>query len=177
MITHPDEGPDHDPDDPLTVILRPPGEYLGAPPGRYEAIRRGASRRRLLRAAAGAAVTCGVAALVVLPLRLTGSDGAGSPAVPLAPPPASSPSTPPHRSSSPAPESPRPTQDPGTTAPTAVPTTRSSTPPTARPSANDRMSPSASSGQSDTRAPSGAPSTARTRAATTPSAATGRQAF
>ena len=172
MITHPDEGPDHDPDDPLTVILRPPGEYLGAPPGRYEAIRRGASRRRLLRAAAGAAVTCGVAALVILPLRLTGTDGAGSPVVPLAPPPASSPSVPSHRPASPAPESPRPTPDPRTGAPTAVPTMRSSTTPTARPSANDRMSPSTSAAQTATRAPSGEPSAARTRTGATPSAAT-----
>ncbi|MFJ9538814.1 hypothetical protein ACIRPX_16295 [Streptomyces sp. NPDC101225] len=176
MITHPDEGPDHDPDDPLTVILRPPGAYLGAPPGRYEAIRRGASRRRLLRAAAGAAVTCGVAALALLPLRLAGSGGAGSPAVPLAPPPASSPAAP-HRSASPAPRSPRPARDPGTTAPTAVPTTRPSTASGARPSANARVSPSASSGQSVTRAPSGAPSTARTRDTSTPSAATRRSTF
>ncbi|MFG2789455.1 hypothetical protein [Streptomyces sp. NPDC048419] len=174
MITHPDEGPDHDPDDPLTVILRPPGEYLGAPPGRYEAVRRGAFRRRLLRAAAGAAVTCGVAALVILPLRLTGSDGAGTPAVPLAPPPASSPSAPPHRSASPAPESPHPTQDARTTAPTAVPTMRPSATPTARPSANDRVDPSASTAQTVTRAPSGAPSAARTPTGATPSATTRR---
>ncbi|MGY6024333.1 hypothetical protein [Streptomyces spinosirectus] len=171
MITHPDEGPDHDPEDPLAVILRPPGEYLGAPPGRYEAIRRGASRRRLLRAAAGAAVTCGVAALVILPLRLTGSDGAGSPVVPLAPPPASSPPVPSHPPASPAPETPRPDPDARTTTPTAVPTMRSGATPTARPSANDRRSPSTSPAQTATRPPSGEPSTARTRTGATPSAA------
>lgn len=174
MITHPDEGPDHNPDDPLTVILRPPGQYLGAPPGRYEAIRRGASRRRLLRAAAGAAVTCGVAALVILPLRLTGSDGAGSPAVPLAPPPASSPSAPPHRSASPAPERPHPTQDARTTAPTAVPTMRSSAARTARPSANARMSTSAATARTGTRAPSGEPTAARNRTGAAPSPTTSR---
>ncbi|MFD1274321.1 hypothetical protein ACFQ51_29965 [Streptomyces kaempferi] len=55
MITRPDDGPDSEPDDPLAVILRPSSDYLGPPASRYEAIRRGAARRRLLRAAAGAA--------------------------------------------------------------------------------------------------------------------------
>lgn len=112
MITHSDEGPDFDPDDPLTVILQPPAEYLGAPAGRYEEIRRGASRRRLLRAAAGAALTCGVAALVALPLHLTASDGPASPVVPLAPPPASSPSTLPPSTKAPAPVTPAPSASP-----------------------------------------------------------------
>ncbi|MFF4504122.1 hypothetical protein [Streptomyces sp. NPDC001401] len=120
MITHSDEGPDFDPDDPLTVILRPPAEHLGAPPGRYEQIRRGASRRRLLRAAAGAALTCGVAALVVLPLRLNASDGPASPTVPLAPPPASSPSTLPPSTTAPAPSTPTPSP---TTTPSPSPST------------------------------------------------------
>ncbi|MFF4805750.1 hypothetical protein ACFY1U_46505 [Streptomyces sp. NPDC001351] len=114
MITHSDEGPDFDPDDPLTVLLRPPAEYLGAPPGRYEEIRRGATRRRLLRAAAGAALTCGVAALVALPLHLTASDGPASPVVPLAPPPASSPSTLPPSTKAPAPVTPTPSASPST---------------------------------------------------------------
>ncbi|MFR0356890.1 hypothetical protein [Streptomyces sediminimaris] len=171
MTTHPDEGPDHDPGDPLAVILRPPGEYLGAPPGRYEAIRRGAARRRLLRAAVGAAVTCGVAALAILPLRLAASGGAGSPAVPLAPPPASSPSTAPHPSASPVPGRPRPAQDVPSTAPTAVPTTRSPRSPASRPSANDRVSPSASAGRTPTRAPAVAPSATRARTGPTPTAA------
>ncbi|MGW1635182.1 hypothetical protein ACWCPU_38665, partial [Streptomyces anthocyanicus] len=38
-----------DRDDPLLVVLRPGADFLGPPPGRYEAIRRAASRRRLLR--------------------------------------------------------------------------------------------------------------------------------
>jgi hypothetical protein len=160
LITHSDEGPDFDPDDPLTVILRPPAEHLGAPPGRYEAIRRGASRRRLLRAAVGAAVTCGVAALVVLPLHLTASDAPGSPAVPLAPPPASSPAAPPHRSATPEPSSPRPTPDTRTSTPT-----RQSTP-TRAPSAEPSTAPSDSATRS---APSIAPSAPRTDIRATPS--------
>ncbi|GAA3819321.1 hypothetical protein GCM10022403_060970 [Streptomyces coacervatus] len=128
MITHSDEGPDFDPDDPLTVILQPPAEYLGAPPGRYEEIRRGASRRRLLRAAAGAALTCGVAALVVLPLHLTTAGRPASPTVPLAPPPASSRSTTtPPSTTAPAPVTPSPSARP-TTTPTRTPGTRTAEP-------------------------------------------------
>ncbi|MFK4105778.1 hypothetical protein ACI2L1_38115 [Streptomyces sp. NPDC019531] len=112
MITHSDEGPDRDPDDPLTVLLRPSADYLGAPPGRYEAIRRGAARRRLLRAAAGAALTVGVAALAFLPLRPSASDSPRSPTIPMAPPEATSPA--PERSASltpsPQPTEPRPTE-------------------------------------------------------------------
>jgi hypothetical protein len=171
LITHSDDGPEYDPDDPLTVIMRPPAEYLGAPPGRYEAIRRGASRRRMLRAAAGAAVTCGVAALIVLPLRLTASEGHGSPTVPLAPPPASSPSTPPHRPATPEPSSPDPSQDRRTAETGAAPTTT----PTRRPAANDRPSPSASAAETVTRVPSMQPSAARTGTASTPSAADRRR--
>jgi hypothetical protein len=171
LITHSDDGPDHDRDDPLAVILRPSTEYLGAPPGRYEAVRRRASRRRLLRAAAGAAVTCGVAALIVLPLRLTASDGHGSPTVPLAPPPAGSPSTLPQLSPSPVPRSPHPSQDVRTTAPPAVPTARAST--------GDRSAPSAPADSSTpsvapTREPSGQPSATRTRSGATPTEASTR---
>ncbi|RSN46834.1 hypothetical protein DMH12_28490, partial [Streptomyces sp. WAC 04229] len=50
-------------------MLRPETAYLGPPPGRYEAIRKTASRRRLLRAAAGAAATAAAAALIALPLN------------------------------------------------------------------------------------------------------------
>ncbi|MGW1257392.1 hypothetical protein ACWD5Q_19970 [Streptomyces sp. NPDC002513] len=89
MTTRLDDGPEFEPHDPLAVILRPPSEHLGPPPGRYGAIRRAAARRRVLRAAAGAGVTCVVAVLVALPLRLTTPEGPASPVVPLAPPPAS----------------------------------------------------------------------------------------
>ncbi|MGW3631759.1 hypothetical protein ACWD7F_16600 [Streptomyces sp. NPDC005122] len=114
MITRPDDGPDSEPDDPLAVILRPSSDYLGPPAGRYEAIRRGAARRRLLRAAAGAGLTCAAAALVALPFRTAAPDAPVSPTVPLAPPPASGPaprSTPsvaPDPSASPSSVQPRP---------------------------------------------------------------------
>ncbi|MGQ4429517.1 hypothetical protein [Streptomyces sp. SAS_260] len=93
MTTHfdeGDEGPDIDPDDPLTVILRPSSDYLGPPPGRYETIRRGAHRRRLLRATIGAGATCAVIVLAALPFRLAHHDTPTTPTVPLAPLPASS---------------------------------------------------------------------------------------
>ncbi|MFB7497409.1 hypothetical protein ACFC09_22470 [Streptomyces sp. NPDC056161] len=85
MTTRFDDDPEFAPDDPLAVILRPPAEHLGPPAGRYAAIRRTAARRKLLRAAAGAGLTCAVAALVALPLHLASSTPA-SPTVPLAPP-------------------------------------------------------------------------------------------
>jgi hypothetical protein len=91
LTTRFDQGPEHGPEDPLAVILRSAPEYLGPPPGRYEAIRRAAARRRLLRAAAGAGASVVVAVLVALPLRLTASEAPASPTVPLAPPPASGP--------------------------------------------------------------------------------------
>jgi hypothetical protein len=131
LITRPDDDPDLDPDDPLAVILRPTAEYLGPPPGRYEAIRRGATRRKLLRAAVGTAVACGVAAAVLLPLRLTTSEAPVSPTVPLAPPPASSPaptttSEPvgptPSPSPSALPSTELPTESPVSTEPSQAPT-------------------------------------------------------
>jgi len=144
LITHSDEGPDFDPDDPLTVLLRPPAEHLGAPPGHFEAIRRGAARRRLLRAAAGVGATCAVAFLVTLPFRMSASEGPATPSVPLAPipatsapttspPPSRAPSSPPSPSPS-ASAVPEPT-DGGTgrgagTVPSAVPTVAPSAPPT-----------------------------------------------
>ncbi|MEU9209770.1 hypothetical protein AB0D27_17915 [Streptomyces sp. NPDC048415] len=114
MITHSDDGPDFEPDDPLALILRPPSDYLGPPPGRYEAIRRGAARRRLLRTAAGAGLACAVAALIALPLHTAMPKAPTSPTVPLAPPPASSPSTAPTASASSQPVSPRPSTSPST---------------------------------------------------------------
>ncbi|WP_322658168.1 hypothetical protein [Streptomyces justiciae] len=127
-----DPAPDSAFDDPLAVILRPPAEYLGPPPGSYEAIRRGAARRKLLRAAAGAGLVCAVAALVVLPLRLATPDTPASPTVPLAPPPASSPASTPAGSppsDSAVPSEPTETPEPS---PSAVP---SRTVPTVAPSA------------------------------------------
>ncbi|MEU0339881.1 hypothetical protein ABZ092_13045 [Streptomyces bobili] len=103
MITHADDagdGTDRAPDDPLTVILRPPNGHLAPPPGHFESVRRGAVRRRLLRTAVGVSVTCAVATLAVLPLRLGGSEAPAAPTVPMAPPPASSPSTVPTPSAS-----------------------------------------------------------------------------
>lgn len=136
MITHSDDGPEFEPDDPLAVILRPTSDYLGPPAGRYEAIRRGAARRRLLRTAAGVGLTCAVAALVALPLRLATPEAPTSPAVPLAPPPASSPSAPPSPSASASsgPVSPRPTRATPTRPPTGttVPTREPSATPSAR---------------------------------------------
>ena len=129
MITHSDEGPEFEPDDPLAVILRPTSDYLGPPPGRYEAIRRGATRRRLLRTAAGVGLSCAfVTALVALPLHLTTPETPPSPTVPLAPPPASSPSSTPTPSSPPEPTGPIPSEQPQTNTPDTPATP--STPPT-----------------------------------------------
>ncbi|WP_329177425.1 hypothetical protein [Streptomyces sp. NBC_01477] len=116
MITQSDDGQDFDPDDPLTVILRPTPDHLGLPPGRYERIRRGAARRRMLRVAVGVGLSCAVAALVAVPLRLAGHESPASPVVPLGPPPLSSPSTGSPRTPTPAPPTVRPTPR---TAPTA----------------------------------------------------------
>ncbi|MFF9489604.1 hypothetical protein [Streptomyces sp. NPDC014676] len=121
MITYSDDGPEFEPDDPLAVILRPASDRLGPPPGRYEEIRRGAARRRLVRAAvwAGTGLTCAVAALVVLLPQSSPPGDPVSPSVPLAPPPVSSPSVAPTPSVSSEPAevhpSPRaPTDGPGT---------------------------------------------------------------
>lgn len=120
MITPSEDGPDLEPDDPLAVILRPATGYLAPPPGGYEAIRRDASRRRVLRAAAGVGLSCVAATLIALPFRLASSDAPVTPSVPLAPPPASSPSTPPTPSPTPKPVSPAPS-DPGPSVGSSVP--------------------------------------------------------
>ncbi|MEV6420579.1 hypothetical protein [Streptomyces sp. NPDC051662] len=95
MTTRFDDGPEFEPDDPLAVILRPSSDSLGPPAGRYEAIRRAAARRRLLRTASRVGMACVVAALIVLPLRLAAPESPASPTVPLAPPTVRGPSTPP----------------------------------------------------------------------------------
>lgn len=137
MTTRFDDDPEFAPDDPLAVILRPPAEHLGPPPGHYETIRRAAGRRRMLRAAVGAGVTCAVAALVALPVYLTAPQSPTTPAPPLAPPPATSrttappvPSAVPTPSASPTPTTPRgtdvaPSTRPGRTQDAATPTSRS----------------------------------------------------
>ncbi|GAA1273138.1 hypothetical protein [Streptomyces javensis] len=107
-------GPEREPDDPLAVILRPPSDHLGPPPGRYEAIRRAATRRKLLRTAAGVGVSCAVAALIALPLRQSAPEPPARPTVPLAPPPATGRTTPPPPSVSGGPSvSPRPSAPSG----------------------------------------------------------------
>ena len=158
MTTHfdeGDEGPDIDPDDPLTVILRPSSaEYLGPPPGRYETIRRGANRRRLLRATVGAGATCAVIVLAALPFRLAHHDSPTTPTVPLAPPPASSsPTTPP----SPAPSA------------TQVPTPRASA---SHSSLADSRNPSRT--PVPTMEPSRAPTASASPPSSAPSSTTGR---
>ncbi|MFJ8142192.1 hypothetical protein [Streptomyces sp. NPDC096013] len=139
MTTHfdeGDEGRDIDPDDPLTVILRPSSDYLGPPPGRYETIRRGAHRRRLLRATIGAGATCAVIVLAALPFRLAHHDTPTTPTVPLAPPPASSSPSPTPTPAQSAARSPSPTAIPGSPldprvpSRTPIPTTEPSRVPT-----------------------------------------------
>ncbi|MEU1262300.1 hypothetical protein ACWDU9_05565 [Streptomyces cellulosae] len=111
MITHADEGPEFEPDDPLAELLRPTSDHLGPPPGRFETIRRRAARRRLVRTTVGAGLTCALALLVALPLQnaTTTSDRPVSPTVPLAPPPLTGSPTP------------HPTTDPTVTAEPAEP--------------------------------------------------------
>ncbi|MFF5606858.1 hypothetical protein ACFY65_10825 [Streptomyces cellulosae] len=141
MITHADEGPEFEPDDPLAELLRPTSDHLGPPPGRFETIRRRAARRRLVRTTVGAGLTCAVALLVALPLQnaTTTSDRPVSPTDPLAPPPLTSSPTPP-RTTGPTPE---PAETPADARPTpaaresAVP--RSGDAPTPGPVVPERM--------------------------------------
>ncbi|MEU5638214.1 hypothetical protein [Streptomyces milbemycinicus] len=139
MTTRLDDGAEYEPDDPLTVILRPTTDHLSPPPGRYEAIRRTATRRRLLRTAAGVGLACAAAALIALPLNLVTRETHESPAPPTVPlvPPATSgrtahptqepkpkPATPTATSTpseSPSRVSPRPTQRPGPAKSTGLP--------------------------------------------------------
>ncbi|MFJ2892572.1 hypothetical protein ACIO53_41745 [Streptomyces sp. NPDC087305] len=172
MTTHfdeGDEGPDIDPDDPLTVILRPSSDYLGPPPGRYETIRRGANRRRLLRATIGAGATCAVIVLAALPFRLAHHDTPTTPTVPLAPPPASSSPTPRPAPAQSAAKSPSPTAipsspvDPRVPSRTPIPTTEPSRVPTS-PSASasaPETATGAASRSSRTDAPSAVATTTR----------------
>ncbi|MFD4505911.1 hypothetical protein [Streptomyces sp. NPDC058457] len=137
MTTRFDDEPEFDgPDDPLAVILRPPTAHLGPPPGRYEEIRRAAGRRRLVRTAAGAGVTCAVAACIALSLHLAAPAAPTTPQLPLAPP-AVSPTAPHHPSGSPAPVTPRPSPSvaPTRRKTTQAPTRESSAAPSATPSA------------------------------------------
>jgi len=140
LITPSEDGPDLEPDDPLAVILRPASGYLAPPPGGYEAIRRDASRRRVLRAAAGVGLSCVAAALIALPFRLAASEAPVSPTVPLAPPPASSPSTPP-TPSPPAskPATPSPSRNPSDSAPSAGPSVPGGSTATTEPTAPDSV--------------------------------------
>ncbi|MFF7981316.1 hypothetical protein ACFZDK_19660 [Streptomyces sp. NPDC007901] len=145
MTTRFDDEPDFDaPDDPLAVLLRPPAAHLGPPQGRYEEIRRAAGRRRLVRTAAGAGVTCAVAAFVALSLHLTAPSAPSSPRVPLAPP-AVSPTAPSRPPASPAPDTPSPSPSvaPTRSRSTQAPTRGASTTPSAVRDAPSEARPSA----------------------------------
>ncbi|MGI5376875.1 hypothetical protein ACQEV2_22020 [Streptomyces sp. CA-251387] len=162
MTTRFDDDPDGTgpaPDDPLAVILRPSSAYLAPPPGHYEAIRRKASRRRLLRTAAGLGATCAVAALIAVPLYFTRPDGPASPTPPLAPPPATTRTTPSEPSPTPTPsESSRPSE-PSTRSPSPTPTEpRETVRPSAARSEGTGGSSRTPSGTAATAEPSSAPS-------------------
>ncbi|MER8066892.1 hypothetical protein ABTZ59_01045 [Streptomyces sp. NPDC094034] len=124
MTTRFDDGPEFEPDDPLAVILRSSSDTLGPPVGRYEAIRRAAARRRLLRTASRVGVACVVAALIVVPLRLAAPGSPASPTAPLAPPPVRGSSAPPPQAPTKAPDLVTPSPEP--------PATRSVEPPSER---------------------------------------------
>ncbi|MEU9399792.1 hypothetical protein [Streptomyces sp. NPDC048242] len=170
MTTFGDDGPDFGPEDPLAVIMRPPATHLAPPPGRYEEIRRGAARRRILRAAVGAGATCAVAALFAVPLLRTTHQAPATPTVPLAPPPASSPRAVP----TPAASAP-PRATPGTARVTPTfPARRTAAPtsPSAVPSGRDFSAPAAPavpSARPRGAAPSAAPTRSEAAATTSPS--------
>ncbi|MFI6278772.1 hypothetical protein [Streptomyces sp. NPDC050988] len=168
MITPSEDGPDLEPDDPLAVILRPASGYLAPPPGGYEAIRRDASRRRVLRAAAGVGISCVAAALIALPFRLAAPDAPVSPTVPLAPPPASSPSTPPTPSPSASePATPSPSRNPSDSAPSAGPGVPGDSTATTEPTAPDSV-PTPTPTQAPPSLEPSEPSTAPDQVGTTP---------
>ena len=152
--------PEHAPDDPLLVLLGPTPTYLGAPPGRYEEIRRTATRRRRVRTAAGVGMACVVAALVALPLNLTTGESPRSPTIPMAPPVSTVPATPPPSDA---------TTDPSTD-PTPLPSTpESPEPSTAVPSDEPSEAATAESGEASIAPPDQAP-------VSTPEATTGASA-
>ncbi|MEW2301032.1 hypothetical protein AB0958_13830 [Streptomyces sp. NPDC006655] len=163
MTTRFDDEPEFGgPDDPLTVILRPPAAHLGPPPGRYEEIRRAAGRRRLVRTAAGAGVTCAVAAFVAMSLHLGAPAAPTTPRDPLAPPDVS-PTAPRQPRTSPTPVAPRPS-------PSVAPT-RGRTPPEptpTRPTRDDVTGSPASGRSANPTALRGTPSESRPSAVATP---------
>ncbi|GHF00837.1 hypothetical protein GCM10017776_17470 [Streptomyces griseoluteus] len=169
MIAFSDEGPDFEPEDPL-LVMRPPHEHLAPPPGRYEEIRRGATRRRILRTAVVASATCAVAALLAVPFLRGALQDPAPRTVPLAPPPASSPTTrPTPAESAPVPLSPRPDARSSASTPTAparppAATASPSAVPSSTPTERRPLLPT-------TRPPTAAPSTNPTRSRATTSAA------
>ncbi|MEU2335337.1 hypothetical protein ABZ770_25010 [Streptomyces sp. NPDC006654] len=163
MTTRFDDEPEFGgPDDPLAVILRPPAAHLGPPPGRYQEIRRAAGRRRLVRTAAGAGVTCAVAAFVAMSLHLAAPAAPTTPRDPLAPP-AVSPTAPQRPRTSPTPDAPRPSPS---VAPTRGGTAPQPTP--GRPTRGDvTRSPASGRSATPTAVPD-APSDSRPSAVATP---------
>ncbi|MFI2631854.1 hypothetical protein ACH5A2_15820 [Streptomyces collinus] len=153
-----DDGPEPGPDDPLAVILRPssPG-YLGAPPGQFETIRRRATRRRLLRTAAGAGLACVAAVLISIPLRHTAPERPTTPTIPMAPPVTRT--APPTPSASPTP------------VPSPSESSRPSSPGTRRPATDDPRAADPGTPEQDVTGPAGAPSATPTSVRPVPSAA------
>jgi hypothetical protein len=131
LITHV-EDPDENGDDLLVALLRPGTEPLAPPPGAFEAIRRGAARRRRLRAAVGGAVTLAVAAAVSVPLYLATVVTHPAPAGPLAPPAVGTPR----------PTAPTPAKSVGPRVPTPPPTRPATAMPTPSPTASTMPPPS-----------------------------------
>jgi hypothetical protein len=138
-------GPDGEHPDPIGRLLRPPGEFLPAPPGSFERIRRRAARRRRTRALAGGTV---VAAMITGSVYLVGALSPHDSGDVVGPPATSSQVT----------HSPAPSLPPVTT---PVPSTGGRTQ-TATPS------PTVTPGTGPPAGPSGAPSTGTTPPSQTP---------